>query len=144
MSHRQAVLLERLHRVVHSPGDEIRVAAADVDVPGKVGSTVCRPGVRVRRRRPIDLSLHYVGCWVILRLELHICQLRHTDCPNNWALFSRVGVGGLAMEAVVQVKWIMVRLWGSKVGMLSNFRLTVNQGIGPAVSICVADVKISH
>lgn len=48
------------------------------------------------------------------------------------------------MKTVVQVKWIMVRLWGSEVGMFSYFRLAVNQGIRPAVSICIADVKISH
>lgn len=61
-----------------------------------------------------------------MSLELHICQLRHADCPNNLALFSRIWIGGLAMETVVQVKWIMVRLWGSEVSVFSYFRLTVN------------------
>lgn len=90
------------------------------------------------------MGLHYIWCWIILSLELHICQLRHTDCPNNRALFSGIGVGGLTMETVVQVKWVMVRLRGSEVCMFSYFRLTVNQGIRPAVGIRIADVEISH
>lgn len=48
------------------------------------------------------------------------------------------------METVVQVKWVMVRLRGSEVCMFSYFRLTVNQGIRPAVGIRIADVEISH
>lgn len=129
---------------MHSPRDKIRVAAANVDMSGKVRSTICRSWIWVWGRRSIDLGLHYIWCWIILSLELHICQLRHTDCPNNRALFSGIGVGGLTMETVVQVKWVMVRLRGSEVCMFSYFRLTVNQGIRPAVGIRIADVEISH
>lgn len=111
---------------MHSPCDKIWIAAANVDMSGKVRSTICRSRVRVRGRWAIDLGLHYIWRWIVLSLELHICQLRDTDCPNNWALFSRIGVGGLAVKAVVQVKWVMVRLWGSKVSVFSYFRLAVN------------------
>lgn len=90
-----------------APGDEIRIAAADVEVAGQVWGAVGRSWVRIRRGWAVHLGSHNVWSWVVLSLQLHICQLRHTHGAHHWPPLGRVGIRRLAVETVVQVKGVV-------------------------------------
>lgn len=128
--------------MVDTPGDEIRIAAADVEVPGQVWGAVGGPRVRVRWGWPVHLGSHNVWSWIVLGLELHVCQLRHTDSTHHRPPLSRVGIRRLTVETVVQIKWVVGRLGGGKVCVLPDLRLAVDQGVGPAVCVGTADVEV--
>lgn len=88
-------------------GDEIRIAAADVEVPRQVRGAVGRSWVRIRRGRPVHLSPHNVWSWVVLGLQLHIGQLRDTHGAHHRPPLHRVWIRSLAVKTVVQIKWVV-------------------------------------
>ena len=110
--HRQTVLLEGLHRVVHAArGDEVRVAAADVQVAGQVRRAV--GGTRVGRRGTGGGGRY---TWVLMMLGAGYscaccsCTLVSSGtltAPTTGLLSRGVGVRGRAVEAVVEVEGVV-------------------------------------
>lgn len=147
VGHRQAVLLERLDRVVHaSSDDQVRIAAADVQVPGQVWGAVGGSGVGVwvRRGWPVHLGSHDVGGWILLSLlELDVGEFRHADGSHYRPSLSGVGVRGGAVEAGAQMERVVVVLARPTV-LPSDLRLAVNKRVWSAVSIRVSNVQVPH
>lgn len=143
----QAVLLERLDRVVHPPGDDqVRVAAGDVRVARQVRRAVGGPrvGVGVRRGWPVHVCSHDVRGWVLLGLlQLDICELRDTDGPHHGPPLRGVGVRRRTVEAGAQMEGIVMVLGCSAV-LPSDLRLAVHQMVRPAVGVGVSDIQVPH
>lgn len=138
--HGQAVLLEGLHRVMDAARDQIRVAAADVEMAGQVRGAVGGSRVRVgiRRRRPINLIPDDVGRRIFLRL-LDVGELGDADGAHDGSSLGGIGVRGGAVEAVVEVEGVLAL--GT---VLADLRLAVHERVGAAVGVRVADVEVPH
>ncbi len=121
--------------------DQIRVAAADVEMAGQVRGAVGGSRVRVgiRRRRPVNLIPDDVGRRIFLRLlELDVGELGDADGTHYGPSLGGIGVRGGTVEAVVEVEGVLAR------AVLADLRLAVHERVGTAVGVRVADVEVPH
>lgn len=127
--------------MVHAARDEIRVAAADVEVTGQIRRAVggSRMRVGIRRWRPVHLIPYDVGRRVLLRLlELDVGEFGDANGAHHGPSLGGIGVRRGTVEAVVEVERILAR------SMLADLRLAVHERIGSTVGVRVADVEVPH